>query len=284
MRDAGPGIEGLVLQRVSAGTVAAVDQRLGSNAAAVVFDDFIVAVDASLRPYAARLFRRALEDGYQRPVRFVCVTHYHADHTFGLAPFKDAALVSSREMVEALEGSPDWGPEALARWRTDDPEGGQWLDEVEKVMPTLLVHERLDIANRGKSLELHQSGGHTRCSIYGYVPDEKVLLAGDLVFTDTFPFAGDRTADPELWVSTLRSWLEMDIEHVIPGHGPVTDAGEIGRLLEFFERLKRNTLEALAAGRSPADIVLPSTYASAGQPWFVEKTLDRWHTYYRDRS
>ena len=273
------------LQRVSESTVAAIDPRLVSNAAAVVLGDFIVAVDVGMRPYASALFRAALEETFQRPVKFVCVTHYHADHTFGLRPFKDVTLFASRQIVDTFAQSPDWSPEARARWKRDDPEGGEWLDEVEFVRPQLLFQQELEIAGGDDLVEFHHSGGHTSCSVYGYYPREKVLLAGDLIFAGRFPFAGDGTADPEAWMSTLKTWLEMDIEHVIPGHGPVSDVGEIGRQLEFFEILKRNTLQAIKAGGDHRDIILPTVYPpSAEDGWFVAKTLERCYAYYRSRA
>jgi len=52
-----------------------------------------------------------------------------------------------------------------------------------------------------------------------------VLFAGDLLFAGKFPYAADDTCDPEAWIATLKTWLGMDILHVIPGHGPVTDLG-----------------------------------------------------------
>ena len=276
---------GLVLQRVTESTVAAIDPRLVSNAAAVVLGDFVVVVDAGMRPYASRLFREALEETFQRPVKFVCVTHYHADHTFGLRPFKDATVFASRQIVDSLAQSPDWSPEGRARWKRDDPDGGEWLDEVEFVRPQLLFHRRLDIVSGDDLVEFHHSGGHTSCSVYGYYPREKVLLAGDLIFAGRFPFAGDRTTDPETWMSTLKTWLEMDIEHVIPGHGPASGMDEIARQLGFLEILKRNTFQATRAGRDHRDIVLPTVYPPAAEDeWFVAKTLERWYTYYRGKA
>jgi cyclase len=278
------GNDELVLQRVSESTVAAIDPRLVSNAAAVVMGDFVVAVDVGMRPYASRLFRTALEETFQRPVKFVCVTHYHADHTFGLRSFKDVTVFASRRIVDSFAQSPDWSPEARARWKQDDPEGGEWLDEVEFVQPQLLFHRRLDIAANGKVVEFYHSGGHTDCQVYGYFPDERVLFAGDLIFAGGFPFAGDSTADPETWMSILRTWLEMDIERVIPGHGPVSGVDEIARQLEFFEILKRNSLQAIEAGGDYREIVLPTVYPPAAEDeWFVAKTLERWYMYYRSR-
>ncbi len=275
-----PPQDEIVLQQVSSSTVVAIDPRLGSNAGAVVFEDFIVAVDVGMRPFASREFRRVLEATYRRPVRFVCVTHYHADHTFGLGPFKDCVVVGSAAIMSALAKSPDWTPEGQERWRVGDTEGGAWLQEVERVWPTLLVHGRLDIVRGEQRLELRASPGHTECSLYGYFPAEKVLFAGDLIFADQVPFAGDDTVDPERWISTLKSWVQLEVAQVIPGHGPVSDTTEITRQLEFLETLRANTLTALDQGQGPEEIVVPRTYAEVREPWFVEKTVRRWHSYY----
>jgi glyoxylase-like metal-dependent hydrolase (beta-lactamase superfamily II) len=260
--------------------VAAIDPRLQSNAAAVVFDDFILAVDVGMRPYASRLFREALEAGHRRPVRFVCVTHKHADHTFGLSAFKDVTTLASRRLTDALGQSPDYEPEARAAWKQNEPGGGEWLDEVELVMPSLSFEGRIDVGHKGTTVQFHHSGGHTDCSVWGYLATERVLFAGDLVFAGMFPFAGDATADPEAWMATLRLWMSMAVDHVIPGHGPVSGPDEIGAQLEFLEALKRNTLETVGAGGSAADIVLPSRYPVGDKPWFAEKTVQRWHEYY----
>ena len=274
---------GIHLERVSASTVAAIDERLMSNAAALILDDFIVAVDVGMRPYAARLLRATLEEEYQRPVRFACLTHYHADHAFGLQPFKDVALFGSFEIAETLVGGPDWSPDAIARWRRDDPDGGDWLNEVEFIVPALLFRERLDITNRARVAEFHHSGGHTRCSVYGYLRDERVIFAGDLLFSEMFPFAGDVSTDPERWMATLRSWLTMDVDHVIPGHGADVGIEEVEKQLKFLETLKQNTIEAIENGRDHDEIVLPATYPQPDEGWVVERTTRRWHSYYGER-
>ena len=86
-------------------------------------------------------------------------------------------------------------------------------------------------------------------------------------------------------MSTLKTWLEMDIEQVIPGHGPVSGMDEIAKQLEFLEILKRNTLQAIKAGGDHRDIVLPTVYPPAAEDeWFAGKTLERWYTYYRSKA
>jgi cyclase len=269
------------LQQVSESTLAAIDPRLGSNAAAIILDEFIIAIDAGVHPDGARLFRATLEETYRRPVRFTCMTHFHCDHTFGLRSFRDTTLFASSRIVGNLRQHPDWTLELIAMFKAQDPEGSGWLDEVGLIKPSVLFDKRLVISNN-KSVEFRHCGGHTSCSIYGYFADEKVLFAGDLVVVGGFPYAGDATVDPEAWMSTLRSWLDMDIDRVVPGHGPVSGVGEISRQLEMLETLKRNTLAAIEAGGDHTDIVVPPEYTVVmDESWFLEKTTQRWHAYYR---
>jgi cyclase len=274
-------IRGLTPQQVTASTVVVTDPRLQSNVGAVVFDDFIVAVDAGMRPYATRVVRTELEQRFGRPVKYLCVTHYHGDHTLGLQPFKDVSILASREILDAFARDPGRTAEGLAERAKEDPEAAEWVGEVEFVTPSALFHEQMEVACNGRSVEFRHTGGHTSCSVYGYLPDEKVLFTGDLLFAGGFPFAGDETTDPELWMSVLEQFLRMDVEYVIPGHGPVSGLGEIRKELGFFQALKQNTLQAIDAGRAWREIVVPPAYEEAEEEWFTERTLQRWHEYYR---
>ncbi|CAG0930344.1 Metallo-beta-lactamase type 2 [Thermoflexales bacterium] len=273
------------LQQVSPRTVAVVDEQLASNAGALVLDDYIVAVDATMRPDTARTFRALLEETYRRPVKYLCVTHYHGDHVLGLKAFKDVTLFASAPLVANMQSrmKSDWTPEALAAWKVEDPAAAEWLDEVELIIPPLLLHNRLDIVNREKVIEFHQAGGHTSCSTFGYYPDERILFAGDLIFAGQLPYAGDVTCDPERWITTLKTWLTWDIAKVIPGHGPITDQGEIQKQLEFFEALKSATRETLAARKEPQDIIMPTLYTVDKEGhWLVERAQKHWYEYYRN--
>ena len=176
----------------------------------------------------------------------------------------------------------EWGPQALAAWKVEDASTQAWIDDVELFIPPMLFHQRMDITNRNKTVEFYQAGGHTSCSVYGYYPTEKILFAGDLIFSGQIPYAGDATCDPEQWIAILKTWLNWDINRVIPGHGPVTDIREIEKHLEFFERLKAATLDTLKSGKSPQDIVIPTTYPfNEKARWIAERTQQRWYEYYR---
>jgi len=277
----------LEIQPVSRNTLALIDPRLRSNAGAILFDDFIVVVDATLRPDAAGVFRTLLQDTYRRPVRYLCLTHHHSDHIFGLKPFKDVTLFAAHPFAANLQrrASSDWTPEALAALKAEDPLANAWIDEVELILPPVLFHQRLDIVHHQRRVEFHHSGGHTDCSVYAYDPGERTLFAGDLIFSGRLPYAGDPTCDPERWMAALRGWLDLEIEHVVPGHGPLADKGEIEKQLAFLEQLKDATLHAIRAGQAPQAIQMPALYpVDERSQWFVEPTQARWHAYYLQHS
>jgi glyoxylase-like metal-dependent hydrolase (beta-lactamase superfamily II) len=202
----------------------------------------------------------------------------------GLKSFKDVTLFASAHIVANMKVrmNSDWTPEGLAAWKAEDPAVAEWINDVEIIIPPMLIHQRLDIADHAKVIEFYQAGGHTSCSIFGYYPAEKILFAGDLIFAGQMPFAGDASCDPEQWMATLKTWLNWEIDKVIPGHGPLTDKREIRKQLEFFEALKCATLDALAAGKGPQDIVMPPRYTvEPKEQWLLERTQQRWHEYYR---
>jgi cyclase len=273
----------MMLQKVSDSTIAVVDESLISNVGAVVFSDFIVTVDAGRSPYAGRRLREMLEETYRRPVIYAFVTHYHPDHTAGLSAFQDVALVASRRVAEKLRDLPDWCRAELAHWSEEEPSEDGQPGEIEVTVPTLLFDESVTIAS-DKKLELRHCGGHTDCSAYGYLADEKVLFAGDLVLGDEFPFAGDASADPEAWIAVLKIWRDMDIEHVVTGHGLVAGPEAIHKQLRFLEALRANTIATVKAGEEPAAVAVPDLYqVRDDKRWFVEATVKRWHAYYSGR-
>ena len=176
------------IHQVSQRTIVVIDEQLASNASAILLDDFIVAVDATMRPDTSHTFRLMLEEKYQRPVKYLCVTHYHGDHVFGLKSFRDVTLFASAYIVENMQRriSSDWAPQALAVRKKEDPTAAEWIDDVEFIFPSVLLHQRMDLVNQGRLIEFHHAGGHTNCSVYGYYPDEKVLFAVKREFVCVF--------------------------------------------------------------------------------------------------
>jgi glyoxylase-like metal-dependent hydrolase (beta-lactamase superfamily II) len=272
------------LEKVSGRTVAAIDEELSSNAGAVALNNFIVAIDPTMKPPAARTFRQKMERQFGLPVKFLLVTHYHADHVFGVAPFKDTCIIGSSELTANIlkRKETDWSPEAVERWKQDNPaEAAEWFDEVEILVPTLGFRGRLEIRDDDLVVDLYHAGGHTSCSAYAYVPHEKVVFAGDLMFAKGFPYAGDPTCDPERWMDAFREMLSLDFERLVPGHGPVVGKDEVEKHLGFFEALRDATKKAIRANKGPEGIGVPEFYdLDEKDAWVKKVTLEHWYKFY----
>ena len=89
------------------------------------------------------------------------------------------------------------------------------------VYPELTFTDRMKIDLGSQKVEIIYTGSsHTDGSIMAYLPDKKVLFAGDILFTDYHPFMGE--GDIEGWLKALDYIMTMDVEKIIPGHGPIS--------------------------------------------------------------
>jgi len=204
----------------ASGMADAANKGFMSNAGFVVTQDGVVAFDSLGTPALGRAMLAAIAKVTDQPVRRVIVSHYHADHIYGLQAFQDAkaeiwAHANGRGYLNS-----DIAQERLAQRRADL---GPWVNQDTR----LVAADRwLDFAD-GKTLRfsmggLHfqvidASGAHSDEDIMMYVEEDKVLFAGDLYFTGRIPFVGD--ADSKAWLAAMDSMLDVQPETVIPGHG-----------------------------------------------------------------
>ncbi len=195
------------------------NQNFISNAGYVVTREGVVVIDALGSPALAARLLAEITRQTGKPVTHVIVTHYHADHIYGLQTFKAAgariiAHQAAREYLNSdtarlrLEASRI----ELAPWvnaQTRLVEADDWLDGPR------------DLVIGGVILQIRPVGpSHTPEDLVVYLPQDKVLFAGDLVFRARVPFVGQ--ADSRQWIKALDQLLEFDAAVIVPGHGPMT--------------------------------------------------------------
>ncbi len=191
-----------------------------SNAGFVVTQDGVIAFDALGTPPLGEAMLAAIAKVTDQPVKLVVVSHYHADHTYGLQAFKQAGA----EIWAHAKGqdylNSDLAQERLAQRRADL---APWVDENTRLVP---ADRWLDFSG-GKTIPftmggmhfqlIDVSGAHSDDDIMMYVQEDEVLFAGDLYFTGRIPFVGD--ADSKTWLKALDSMLDVNPKVVVPGHG-----------------------------------------------------------------
>ena len=89
------------------------------------------------------------------------------------------------------------------------------------VYPQLTFTEGMEVDLGDLQIELRYiSHSHSKGSVYVYIPKQKVLFAGDILFTGYY--ANMSSSDVNGWVETIDHLMSLDIEHIVPGHGPLS--------------------------------------------------------------
>jgi cyclase len=149
-------------------------------------------------------------------VRYVVLTHHHADHIYGSYLFPGAELVSHRRTREILLAI---GAQSLAQARAQTPA----LADVQLRIPQLVFDTDLLLRLGDKTIELMYAPGHAEDGIMVHLVEDKVLIAGDVVTPVPLLVRGDR----EALVRSLKKIKSLNLENVVQGHGGVLLRGEI---------------------------------------------------------
>lgn len=190
-----------------------------SNAAFVITPAGVVVVDALGSPELARQLIAAIHRRTTQPITHVLVTHYHADHIYGLQAFKAlGAQIWAFRWAQLYLNSDT----ARLRLQASRQELAPWIDEDTRLVPAdLWLNGDTSLEVGGVHFEIHHVGPtHTPEDMVVYLPGPKVLLAGDLVFRSRIPFVGQ--ADSRRWIAALDQLLRYDAAVILPGHGPMS--------------------------------------------------------------
>jgi glyoxylase-like metal-dependent hydrolase (beta-lactamase superfamily II) len=272
------------LDQVSDRVYANCDEETGGNVGVILMEDSVAAVDAQY-PVSGADFRRSIPAVTAKPVTHLLLTHIHGDHVFGNQAFEDCEIVSHRRLQEKMEENleNEWAPENLERMlediRENRPERAFLFEGLRIVLPTSTYDERYTL----DGIEVLYLPGHTDGSAVIYIPEDRILFAGDLLFAKTFPWAGDPTADPDEWIDSFKVILGMDVDIIVPGHGPVCDKGEIEIQLEWFKAARGEMRRLISEGVTQEEAVnhggYPDFYESPGDR--RERSLHHWYRFWK---
>ncbi len=191
-----------------------------SNAGFVVTNEGVVVFDALGTPALAHIMLEQIRKVTDKPIKLVVVSHYHADHIYGLQVFKE-------------EGAQIWAPKGA--WEYLDSEAAPNLLNARRkslypwvntntylVEPDLIINKDIQFELGGQKFlisyfgKVHSNGDMSLLSI-----DNQTLYSGDIIFEGRIPFVGD--ADIVKWIATLDRAMKMDMEYFVPGHGSASD-------------------------------------------------------------
>jgi cyclase len=205
------------------------------------------------------------------PIRYVINTEHHVDHIFGNYFFKGIAghVIHHRGVADdfmvptPLLDPFDYAAEAIPMSDPDGaaifPERDVYFQDPNRAQIVFTGDVTLKVGDH--TFHLIHTPGHTPGQVAVHVPEERVVFTGDTVFSEVQTWV--MASDVDQWVEALNTISRLDVDHVVPGHGPVTD-------LRYLQTQKAVLLEWKS---------MVATAVARG--WSREETIERCHM--RDR-
>ena len=230
-----------------------------SNAGLVVGDGASLLVDTLFDLRITQAMLDAMADHTRSaPIGTVVNTHANGDHCYGNSLVNDAEIIATTATAREMEEVP---PALLAALNNDDGAAGELFrsffgefdfDGIELRLPDRTFDGRVDLEVGGRGVELIEVGpAHTAGDTIAVVPDAGVVYTGDILFIGGTPI---------VWAGPLSNWiaacdlmLGMDVETVVPGHGPVTDKAGVTAVRDYLSFVDREATERHANGMDAFD-------------------------------
>lgn len=228
------------------------------NAGFVVGDGETLVVDSGYNSLSAQTILGYAQVASQQrdgPL-FLVNTEIHWDHILGNHIFKQNGariIAHNRNAFENDPGLPnidelgEWMTEEIAasfRARGENKEGFVFFDDVVPCPPDTYIDEDTAMEVGGLEVRLLLTRGHTDTNLSVFVPAERVIYVGDLIYSQYLPTPrfGNPTLGKE-WIDSLEKLRQLDVEILVPGHGPICRGDEIQHEIERHKQLIQNVID-----------------------------------------
>jgi glyoxylase-like metal-dependent hydrolase (beta-lactamase superfamily II) len=295
------------IRQLSDGVLACIHNFGGKaicNSTIVDNGDATIIFDCFLSPEAAEDLKTVVKQYNLSPIKFVINSHYHNDHIRGNQVFDEGVVIISTkrtaELIEKMEpleiadeqtyaanqflfydslyqhysGSKDDRQyQQILLWRPYFQVLSKSQEEIRTVVPTKFVEDSLSLNGSKRKVKLvTKGGGHTESDLVAYLPDDKILLSGDLIFNEAHPYLGNGSIEALfLWFNYFE---ELEIELIVPGHGEVGQAELIGSMRNYLMNIQHAARKWKTVGKTVDDLALLSIPEEYKSWWF-----DRFYTY-----
>ena len=246
-----------------------VNQGHTSNAGFVVTSEGVVVFDTLGTPALGYRMLQRIREVTDKPVKRVVISHYHADHIYGLQAFKDHAgnppvLAQRGTLGYAGGSSAEQGEDAERRLEQRRQALFPWVDETTRIVPPDTVFDqetRFQLG--GIHFEIRHLGpAHAPGDAIMLVKEYGVLFSGDVIYGGRLPFLDSPETDTKRWLQGLDyiAGLKDQVRYVIPGHGEMSeDARKVVQATRDYILYVRQAMATAVRDLVPFDEAYRST-------------------------
>jgi cyclase len=227
-----------------------------SNLGMIAGPDFLWAIDGSQGPAPAKAFIAASKQATGKEFGRLLLTHHHGDHTGGLQFFPHAEVWSHPycrdEVLKTVPTTPKmWTPSPSGPADISEPRSA--------VVPMLTFKDDLTVFVGNIEVQFKYAGTcHTWGDMMAYLPQQKILFAGDIGFFWVAPYANNSCISK--WIDTCDQIAGWDVDVIVPGHGPIGGKKELADMADYFRVLgveaRKRYDRKIPAGVAAAEIRL----------------------------
>jgi glyoxylase-like metal-dependent hydrolase (beta-lactamase superfamily II) len=183
-------------------------------------------------------------------------THSNVDHTLGNQLLAGSEIIAAARTAEAIAAFDPAALADVAAWEARGEAGDFFLETMGRTFdfsgviptpPTRTFDRELTLQVGAKTVTLTNLGpAHTEADTIVHVPADRLVFTGDLLFNEGHPIVWDGPIAN--WIAACDHILALDVETVVPGHGPITDKQAVRRLKAYFEFVLTEAKARIDAG------------------------------------
>jgi cyclase len=232
----------------------------GANVGYITTERGIVMIESPQRPTDAIEWRRQIQE--KGKTIYLINTEGHSDHVTGDFFFDVPVICHEKARESIIATDVERLKEMIAGM---DPDGVPLVREYRVNTPTITYSERLTLYLGSHTFHLISTPGHTAGQTSVFIPEERVVFTGDNVNYQSPAFLHE--AVPYDWLQSLQRIKEMDVDHIVTGHGEVCDRSYLDEWAEFIQEWIDTVKQAIKQGWSKEEAIdkisPPSRYTVA---------------------
>jgi len=288
------------LEQISKSIFAAIAKEGGgavANAGFVDLGDKVIVFDTFNTQQASEDLKLIAEKITNQTVTWVVNSHWHGDHIRGNQTFKDSVIISSqithskirdihpsrfskqkndiqglKDYIQSLKDQLNQTNDIKIQYQINSlSELKDSLPTLELVLPNQTFNNEITLQGTERCAKLFTlGGGHSFCDAMLYIPDEKVIFMGDLLFVNCHPTFFEES-DPVNWSKILKKVERLEIDVAVPGHGPTGTKKDISKIINYISKLT-----SIAEKSNPNEnIEIPEIFKEWRSPEFYQQNIKR---------